>query len=191
MDSETPNNPGSLSASPINTPTAISRLPPPLVLHESINLSSRSSSASKASTPSTRAPQKSGKRSRQEAFADENRAEAEILASLAGEKHARKMAEHAQRMVELGIKKQRMDLEATDKRLLAEDRRLAAQHQREREKEAHDLQMFRLRLQYQGPGATGTAQSSAQQFDNLNAFGGGAGSDVANDDLFLQPFRRR
>lgn len=160
-----------------------------------MNQSSRSSSASKASTPSTRAlatSQKQGKCSRQEAFADENRAEAEILASLAGEKHARKMAEHAQRMVELGIKKQRMDLEATDKRLQAEDRRLAAQHQREREKEAHDLQMFRLRLQYQGAGATGAAQFDAQPFDNLNAFRGVAGSDVANEEgLFLEPFRRR
>ena len=84
-----------------------------------MNLSSQSSSASKPSTPFTRAlstSQKSqGKCSRQEAFADENRAEAEILASLAGEKHARKMAEHAQQMLELGIKKQRIDLEVNDK----------------------------------------------------------------------------
>ena len=161
------------------------------MLQESKNVSSRSSSAStKVSTPSTRPPstlQKTqGKCSRQDAFADENRAEAEILATLAGEKHARKMAEHAQRMVELGIKKQRIDLEATDKQLQAKDRRLAAQHQREREKEAHDLQMLRLRLQYQGAGAVG-----AQQFDNLNVFGGAVGNDAANDDsLFLQPFRR-
>jgi hypothetical protein len=49
-------------------------------------------------------------------FADKNKAEAEILATLADEKHAWKMAEHAQWMVELEIKKQRMD-------------RLAAQHQ--------------------------------------------------------------
>jgi hypothetical protein len=202
---ETTNGTDSLSASPINTPT-VSR--PPLVLHESMNLSSRSTSTSKVSTPSSRAlsiSQKAqGKRSRQEAFADENRAESEILASLAAEKHARKMAEHAQRMVELGIKKQRMDLDATEKRHHAEDRRLAAQHQREREKEAHDLQMFRLRLQYQGAGA------AAQQFDNLNAFGVGGGVPVANDavaqfgnafggpvedvanneGLFLEPFRR-
>ena len=194
----TPDVAVSLSASPINTPTPVTRVPPALVLQESINVSSRSSSASKASTPSTRALSTSqkaqGKRSRQEAFADENRVEAEILASLAGEKHARKMAEHAQQMVELGIKKQRMDLEATEKRLQADDRRLAAQHQREREKEAHDLQMFRLRLQYQGAGATGTAQYGAQQFDNLNAFGGAAGTrgDVANEEgLFLEPFQRR
>ena len=169
------------------------------MLQESVNVSSRSSSASKVSTPSTRTPstlQKAqGKRSRQEAFADENRAEAEILASLAGEKHARKMAEHAQRMVELGIKKQRMDLEATEKKLQAEDRRLTAQHQREREKEAHDLQMLRLRLQYQRTGATGTAQFGAQRFDNLdlNAFGGPgvAGSDAADEEgSFFQPFRR-
>ena len=60
---------------------------------------------------------------------NKNRAEAEILASLAGEKHARKMAEHVQQMLELGIKKQRIDLEVNDKQLQAEDRRLAAQHQ--------------------------------------------------------------
>jgi hypothetical protein len=178
------------------------------VLQESRNLSSRSSSASKLSTPSSRAlstsQKASGKCSRQEAFADENRAEAEILASLAGEKHARKMAEHAQRMVELGIKKQRLDLDATEKRHHAEDRRLAAQHQREREKEAHDLQMFRLRLQYQGAGAqfgnvnafggggVPAANDAIEQFGDLNAFGGAVGGDVANDDgLFLQPFHRR
>ena len=97
------------------------------------------------------------------------------------------MAEHTQRMVELGIKKQRMNLEATEKRLEAEARQLTAQHQREREKEAHNMQMLRLRLQYQGAGAAG-----AQQFDNLNAFGGATGNDVANEEaLFLQPFRHR
>jgi hypothetical protein len=181
-----------------------------------MNLSSRSSSASKVSTPSSRTLRAStsqkaqGKRSRQEAFADENRAEAEILASLAGEKHARKMAEHAQRMVELGIKKQRLDLDATEKRLHAEDRRLTAQHQREREKEAHDLQMFRLRLQYQGAGASAqqfgnlnafggavggsvpVANDVAAHFGNLNAFGGAVEGDVANNEgLFLEPFHRR
>ena len=57
----------------------------------------------------------------QEAFADENQAEAKILTSLAGKKYAQKMAEHVQRMVELGIKKQWMDLEAIDKWLHAED----------------------------------------------------------------------
>ena len=119
--------------------------------------------------------------SHQEAFADKNQAEAEILTSLAGEKHARKMTEHVQQMVELGIKKQQMDLEATDKQLQAEDCRLAAQHQREREKEAHDLQMFCLCLQYQGAGTTGTAQFGAQQFRlDLGVFGGAVGSDVAN-----------
>lgn len=194
----TPDGAVPLSTSLVDTPTPVSRLPPSFVLQESKNLSSRSSSTSKASTPSTRALSTSqkaqGKCSRQEAFADENRAEAEILASLAGEKHARKMAEHAQRMVELGIKKQRMDLEASEKRLQAEDRRLTAQHQREREKEAHDLQMLRLRLQYQGAGVAGAAQFNAQQFDDLNAFGGAAaGNDVANEGaqgLFLEPFRR-
>jgi hypothetical protein len=112
------------------------------VLQESRNLvgsvpTSRSSSIlaphSKASTPSTHATavsQKSqGKHSHQEAFADKNKAEAQSLAALAGEKHAQKMVEYAQRMVELDIKKTRMDLEATEKWLQAEDRRLVAQHQ--------------------------------------------------------------
>ena len=68
------------------------------------------------------------------------------------------MAEHAQHMVELGIKKQSMDLEATEKRLQDEHHRLTAQHQRECEKDAHDMQMLRLRLQYQGAGAAGAQQ---------------------------------
>ena len=62
-----------------------------------------------------------GKCSHQEAFADENRAEAEILATLTGEKHTWKMAEYAQRMVELDIKKQHMDLDMNEKHLQAED----------------------------------------------------------------------
>ena len=90
-----------------------------------MNLSSQSSSASKTSTLSIHTPSTSQKMQRkhsyQEAFVDENQAEAKILTSLAGEKHAQKMAEHVQWMVELGIKKQQMDLEATDKWLQAED----------------------------------------------------------------------
>ena len=95
------------------------------------------------------------------------------------------MAEHAQWMVELSIKKQHMDLEATEKRLQAEDCQLAVQHQQEHEKEAHDLQMFHLHLQYQGTGTTGTTQ-----FGDLNAFGGAGGNDMANlgEGLFLLPF---
>jgi hypothetical protein len=184
-----------LQESKVNTPTPVSRVPHPCVLQESKNVSSRSFSASKASTPSTHALSTSqkvqGKCSHQEAFADKNRAKAKILASLAAEKHARKMAEHAQWMVELGIKKHRIDLEATEKQLQAEDCRLAAQHQQEREKEAHDLQMLHLRLQYQGAGAAnyGAAQFGAQDFGDFNAFGGAAGNDVANEEgLFLQPF---
>jgi hypothetical protein len=65
-----------------------------------------------------------------------------------------------------------MDLEANEKQLQAEDRRLAAQHQREREKEAHDLQMFCLRLQYQGSGGT---QFRVPQFQDPEAFGGVTG----------------
>ena len=204
---ETPYDASSLSASPINTPTPDGHLPSSLVFQETQNLGlaaiSRSSSTSaphsKVSTPSTHSTSTSqkvqGKHSWQEAFADENKAEAEILAALAAEKHARKMAEHAQRMVELDIKKQRMDLEANDKRLQAEDRRLTAQHQREREKEAHNLQMFRLRLQYQGAGATGVGQFGAQQFGtqqfgDSNTFGEVTGSGTANlrEGLFLPPF---
>jgi hypothetical protein len=172
------------------------RLPQPPVFQESKNFISAPSSQSTSSTPhskttgtpSTR-PSASqnlktkGKRSRQEAFADENKAEAEILATLAAEKHARKMAEHAQRMAELEIKKQRIDLEANEKRLQAEDRRLAAQHQREREKEAHAMQMFRLRLQYQGANAAGMGQFGAQQFGDPAAFGG-----VGETDLLLPHF---
>jgi hypothetical protein len=181
----------SASVSPIDSPTPAGRLPQPTVFHETKNFtsapSSNSTPRSKAtpSTAHTSASQKKRvKRSHQDAFADENKAEAEILATLAAEKHARKMAEHAQRMVELEIKKQRMDLDANEKRLQAEDRRLAAQHQREREKEAHDLQMFRLRLQYQGANAGGLEQFGAQQFGNFGdpaqaAFGG---------DLHLPPF---
>jgi hypothetical protein len=204
---ETPYDASSHSASPINALTPDGHLPSSLVFQETRNLGSaaisRSSSTSaphsKASTPSARSTPASqkvqGKRSRQEAFADENRAEAEILATLAAEKHARKMAEHAQRMVELDIKKQRMDLEANDKRLQAEDRRLAAQHQREREKEAHDLQMFRLRLQYQGAGAAGVGQFGGQQFGtqqfgDSNTFGEAAESGTGNigEGLFLPPY---
>ena len=182
-------------ASPIDSPTpAPAHLPQLSVLHETKNFAltlasaptSRSSSTPRSrATPSTQtsaSQKKRGKRPHQDAFADENKAEAEILATLAAEKHARKMAEHAQRMVELEIKRQRMDLDANEKRLQAEDRRLAAQHQREREKEAHDLQMFRLRLQYQGANAAGMAQFGGEQFGNPAAFGGGAG------DLMLPPF---
>ena len=91
-----------------------------------------------------------GKRSRQDAFADENKAEAEIFASLSADKHARKKAEHAQRMVELEIKKQRIDLEANAKHLEAEDCQITAQHQCKHKKEQHTMQMLRLQLQYQG-----------------------------------------
>jgi hypothetical protein len=99
--------------SPIDSPTPAPRPP---VFHETKNFtfapSSRSSSTPQSkTTPSTQtsaSQKKRGKRSHQDAFADENKAEADILATLAAGKHARKMAEHAQRMVELEIKRQRM-----------------------------------------------------------------------------------
>ena len=68
------------------------------------------------------------------------------------------MVEYVQWMVELDIKKQHIDLEATKKWLQAEDHQLAAQHQQERKKEAHDLQMFYLHLQYQGAATVGVGQ---------------------------------
>jgi hypothetical protein len=89
-----------------------------------------------------------GKRTRQDAFMDKNKQEAAALARMTADKHARKMAEHAQCMAELEIKKQRMDIETKGKLLEAEDRRIAAQHQCEHEKEQHEMQMLRLRLQY-------------------------------------------
>ena len=153
------NNASSLSASPLNSPSLAGQLPPPFIFQESRNFgsvpTSRSTSTltphSKASTPSTHQTfilQKTqGKCSHQEGFVDENWARAKILATLAAEKHTRKMAEHAQWMAELEIKKQHMDLEVNDKWLQAEDHRIAAQHQQEHEKEAHDLQMFHLCLQ--------------------------------------------
>jgi len=102
-----------------------------------------------------------------------------VLANLASDKHTRKMAEHAQRMAELDIKKQCMDLEAKGKHLEAEERLAAARYQCEREKEQHDMEMLRLRLQYQGgsgvAGISGQAATAAQfstePFPDTNAFG--------------------
>ena len=61
-----------------------------------------------------------GEWSCQDIFADENKAEAKIFASLMADKHAQKKAKHAQHMLELEIKKQWTDLEATQKCLEAE-----------------------------------------------------------------------
>jgi hypothetical protein len=152
------------------------------------NSKSTRSTPSKLSTPfshttaTTSSKKAKGKRTHQDAFADENKSEAMVLASMASDKHTRKMAEHEQRMAELGIKKQRMDLEAKGKHLEAEERLAAARFQREREKELHDLEMLRLRLQYQGgsgvagvasiPGEpAATAQFSTDPFPETNAFG--------------------
>ena len=116
-----------------------------------------------------------GKWSRQDAFADKNKAEAEIFATLTADKHARKMAEHTQRMVELEIKKQQIDLEANEKRLDAEDHQITAQHQSEHEKEQHAMQMLHLQLQYQGAsGVSGHAappQFGMEPFTDLDVFG--------------------
>ena len=69
-----------------------------------------------------------GKQTHQNAFVDENKSEAIVIAGLAAEKHARKMAEHEQCMAELEIKKQRLALNAKGKHLEAEERRIAAQY---------------------------------------------------------------
>jgi hypothetical protein len=115
---------------------------------------------------------KKGKRTRQEAFADENQAEAQIIANFNAEKHVRKMAEFAQRMAELELKKQRMALEADEKRLQVEAHRLSAQHQREREKEQYELQVLRLRLQYQGSNAAvGSMTFPMDQLAGPSTFG--------------------
>jgi hypothetical protein len=98
-------------------------------------------------------------------------------------------------MVKLDIKKQHMDLEVTDKWLQAKDHQLAAQHQQECEKEAHNLQMFHLHLQYQEAGAVGIGQFGAQQF-GVQQFGDsdmpggviGSGAPNLRDRLYLPPF---
>lgn len=87
-------------------------------------------------------------------------------------------------MVELEIKKQQIDLEANKKWLQAEDHQLAAQHQWERKKKVHDLQMFCLHLQYQGAGATGMGQFGRDP----GAFGaivGGYGSSALHAMVYL------
>ncbi|KAH9955578.1 hypothetical protein BGW80DRAFT_1466923 [Lactifluus volemus] len=99
---------------------------------------------SKLSTSHSTTLQKTkGKRTHQwqDAFMDENKAEAAVLASITVDKHA----------------------QANGKRLEAKDCRLATQYQHEREKEQHDMQMLHLCLQYQGgSGITGCAAPAAQ-----------------------------
>ena len=75
-------------------------------------------------------------------------------------------------MAELELKKQWIDVEASEKQMQVEDYRLTAQHQREREKELHDMQMLHLRLQYQGGTAAGMGQFGMTQFPNQGAFRG-------------------
>ena len=72
-----------------------------------------------------------------------------------------------------------MDIKANGKLLQAEDRCIAAQHQREHEKEQHEMQMLCLRLQYQrGSGIAGITRPTApatqfgmEGFANQGAFG--------------------
>ena len=90
-----------------------------------------------------------GKWTHQDAFVDENKSKAMVIAGLAAEKHAHKMAEHKQCMAELEIKKQWLALDVKGKHLEAGECRIAAQHQRDREREQHNMQMLCLRLQYQ------------------------------------------
>jgi hypothetical protein len=126
-------------------------------------------------------PPKTQKQTRQEAFTDKNQAEAKALASIATDKHHRKMAEHAQRMAELEIKKTRLDLEAKGKHLEAEERRIAAQHQHKCEREQHDMQMLRLRLQYQGAIGRAPVEFGMEQFAGNNTSEQFAGDKTFGD----------
>ena len=94
-----------------------------------------------------------------------------VIAGLAAEKHACKMAEHEQRMAELEIKKQRLALDAKGKHLEAEERRIAAQHQRDREREQHNMQMLHLWLQYQQGVSGSSGISGVSGVDTTAQFG--------------------
>jgi hypothetical protein len=63
-----------------------------------------------------------GKRSHQDAFAEESQTEAMVLASLTKDKHERKMANHDHHMAELELKKQHITFKAQEKQLEAEER---------------------------------------------------------------------
>jgi len=161
-----------------STPSTMALMPAPQ------SKASTPAPQSKALTPISRTTSTSQKgrekHTRQEAFADENKAETEVLTAIAAEKHTQKMVEHVQWMAELEIKKQRINLEANNKWLQAEDHRIIAQHQWEHEKEVHDMQMLRLRLQYQGAGVSSMGQFGTTQFGDHGAFGG-AGPGVQTD----------
>jgi hypothetical protein len=99
-----------------------------------------------------------------------------VLESITLAKRDRKMADCAQRLAELDIKKQRLDMEAKMKQLEVEERLAKARYEREREKDKHDLEMLRMRLQYQGvPGISGqvpnAGQFNAEPFPDTSAFG--------------------
>ncbi|KAF8222864.1 hypothetical protein L208DRAFT_1381681 [Tricholoma matsutake] len=80
----------------------------------------------------------------------------------------------------LEIKKQRINLEANKKQLQAEECWIIAQHQWECEKEAHNIQMLHLHLQYQEAGGSGVGQFRTAQFGDNGAFGG-AGLGLQTD----------
>jgi hypothetical protein len=153
-----------------------------------MSLSTKVSTPFSHSSATTSSQKSKGKRSHYEAFVDDNKAEAMVLASMNADKHTRKMAEYQHRMAELEFKKQRITLEAQGKQLEADERRIAAQYQREREKEKHEMEMLkekhememqRLRVQLQGgahlggSGVSGLDANTAQyeQFPASNPFG--------------------
>jgi hypothetical protein len=111
-----------------------------------------------------------------DAFAEDRKADQKRSEVYNENKQARRMADYAQRMKELDIKRARMDIEAREKELElrrkqteADERLALAQFQREREKEQHELQMFRLRAQYSSVAFTATGVSEPQASGSVAA----------------------
>jgi hypothetical protein len=113
-----------------------------------------------------------------EAFTEDRKAAERRSEILNADKHTRKMADYAERMAQLEIKRARMNIEAREKEMElrrkqteAEERLTLATFQREREKEQHELQMFRLRAQYSSVSlaATGVSEHASGSVAAPNA----------------------
>ncbi|KAJ7576720.1 hypothetical protein C8J56DRAFT_398656 [Mycena floridula] len=119
---------------------------------------------------------KGAKRTRAETFADEMRAENEMLERLAEKKHDR-------RVLELSYKKQKLEVEAEEKRRIAEREHYMMQCQRERERELHEMRMAQMQMRQNGSG-TGMA------FGNGDMVNGFTGMDAGgfNNSAALHPF---
>lgn len=101
---------------------------PGLGSHNKINMASTPSTTRSSHTVPAPSARSKGKRGHAEAFAEERKAEADALASLGRDKHARKMEEYE-------YKRRKLDY------VLQKEN-----HQREREKEAHELCRLQLCL---------------------------------------------